>query len=206
MARNRYFRKRPSHRSYVAALWRRLHPFMEAQACDNPLGPEAERDLASLETAGLSPEQTKELRGILAELGAAFREGLAGGGQPVAPLPQEPPGFFAIGAEVPASRLRYGSPLFRHHLRPKGRPRKPAKAPLRPPQAEVDRWMLAAALAAIERGATMIKQEEAEAACRTATNASRQQARVAFSRLPFDLRRGRGRHDRWAALAVGRAG
>ena len=66
--------------------------------------------------------------------------------------------------------------------------------------------MLAAALAAVERGATMIKQEEAEAACRTVTKASRQQARVAFSRLPLDLRRGRGRHDRWVALPGGRAG
>jgi hypothetical protein len=74
MARKRYFRKRPGHRSYVAALWRRLHPFMEARTCDDPLGPEPERDLAALEAAGLSAEQTKELRGILAELGAAFRD------------------------------------------------------------------------------------------------------------------------------------
>lgn len=197
MPRNRYFRKRPGYRSYVGALWLRLHPFMEAQTSAASLGSEAERDLASLEAGGLSPDQIKELRGLLAELGVVFREGLAGHDRPIAPLPEEVPEFFAIGAEAPAGRLRKESPLFQRHLKPKGRSRKAAQRRLRPFQAEVDEWMLASAHAQIEKYGRIIKQEEAEAVCRAAINASRQQARVAFNRLPSGLRRGRGAHDRW---------
>ena len=170
-----------------------------------PLGRRGKPDLAGAGGCGTEPGANQGASRHPSRTRHRLPGRVGGSGRPAAPLPEEPPGFFAIGEETPASRLRYGSPLFRHHLRPKGRPRKPARAPLRPPQAEVDRWMLASALAA-ERGGTMIKQEEAEAACRTATNASRQQARVAFSRLPRDLRRGQGRHDRWAALVADRAG
>lgn len=206
MPPKRYFRKRPGYRSYVGALWRRLHPFMEAPTSAASPGAEAERDLASLEAGGLNPDQIKELRGLLAELGAVFREGLAGRDRPIAPLPEEAPEFFAIGAEAPACRLRRGSPLFQHHLKPKGRPRKAAKGRMRPFQAEVDDWVLASAHASVEEHGRAIKQEEAEAACRAAINASRQQARVAFNRLPRDLRRGRGGHDRWAAPSGKRTG
>jgi hypothetical protein len=91
MPRRRYYRKRPGHRAYVASLWRALRPFLESSA---------RVDTSALQSDGLSSEQIDELRAILAELGALSRIGLG-----VGQLPETPPDFFAIGAEMPASRF-----------------------------------------------------------------------------------------------------
>ena len=154
------------------------------------LGP-GEPDVAGLRSDGLSAERIETLRGSLAELGDLFRAGLGG-----KPLPTSPPDFFAIGAEMPASRFS-GSPMLRHHLKPKGRPRKAAASPRRSQQQDVDTWMLGRATSAFEHGEPALKEGSVVPECMTAMNASRAQARVAFSRLPRELRRQRGQHDRW---------
>jgi hypothetical protein len=150
-----------------------------------------EPDVAGLRSDGLSVEQIEMLRGMLAELGDLLRSGLGGG-----PLPTSPPDVFALGAEMPASRLS-GSLRLRHHIKPKGRPGKTAASPRRPQQQEVDTWMLGRATFAFEHGEPAVKEGAVVPECITAMKASRAQARVAFSRLPQDLRRQRGQHDRW---------
>jgi hypothetical protein len=130
MPRTRYFRKRPTHSAWIASLWVALHPFLE------PSSPDAARsDTSGLH--GLSPSQVHELRGMLASLGEQFRIGLN-----VDQLPDTLPGFFAIGSEMPASRIGRPSPRLQHFLKRKGRPRKSSPRPLRPTQAGVDAWML----------------------------------------------------------------
>src|ERR1700677_2798235 len=100
MPRTRYYRKRPGHRAYIASLWQALHLFMEpaTEATE-------ESDQPGRRTDGVSDEQIASLRTMLAELGEAFRVGLGG-----RPLPDAPPDFFAVGAEIPASRFGEASP------------------------------------------------------------------------------------------------
>ena len=186
MTRTRYYRKRPGHRAWIVSLWQALCRFMEPCSL--------EPDIPGLRPAGLSSEQVDELHVILGELGEQFRIGLD-----VAQRPEEPPDFFAIGAEMPASRFGNPSPRLRQFLKPKGRPRKPFAAPLRPPQAEVDTWMRGRAAFAFEYGEPALKEATVVPECMVAINASRAQARVSFSRLPRELRRQRVQHDRWIA-------
>jgi hypothetical protein len=68
---------------------------------------------------------------------------------------------------------------------------------LRPQQAAVDTWMLGRAAFAFDRGEPALKESSVVPECMATTNASRAQARVSFSRLPRELRRQRGQHDRW---------
>src|SRR4051794_18823892 len=128
MPRTGYHRKRPGYRAYIASLWQALRPFMEPASYDP-----ARIDTSGLQSDGLSPEQIGELCAILAELGEQVRFGLNAG-----ELPAAPPDFFAIGAEMSASRFTRTSDRLRHHLTPRGRPRKAAARPLRPQQVEVD--------------------------------------------------------------------
>lgn len=187
MPRTRYYRKRPGHRAYIVSLWRALRPFVQPAS-----GTAARTDTLGLQSDGLSPEQIDELRAILAALGEQLRIGLNMG-----ELPEAPPDLFAIGAEMPASHFTGTSARLRHHLKPTGRPRKPPVHSLRPQQAEVDTWMLGRAGFASARGDPALKEASALSECMVAMNASRAQARVAFSRLPPVLRRQRGQHDRW---------
>jgi hypothetical protein len=187
MPRTRYYRKRPGHRAYIASLWQALRPFMEPASHDP-----ARADRSGLQSDGLSSEQIDELRAILAELGEQFRVGLN-----ASQLPETPPDFFALGAEMPASRFGTRSPRLRHHLEPRGRPRKAAAPSLRPHQVDVDTWMRGRAGFAFAQGEPSLKEAPIVAECMAAINASRAQARVAFSRLPRVLRRQRGQHDRW---------
>ena len=188
MPRLRYHRKRPGYRSYIASLWLALRPFMEPTEGDR-----LRRDTSILQSDSLSPEQTDELRAILAELGDQFRVGLKLG-----ELPEAPPDFFAIGAEMPASRFTRTSARLQHHLKPRGRPRKDAARRLRPQQVDVDIWMLGRVGVAAAQGDPALIEASAVSECMLAMNASRAQARVAFSRLPSALRRQRGQHDRWS--------
>jgi hypothetical protein len=183
MPRTVYHRKRPGYRAYIANLWQVLRPFLEPARIDS----------SGLRSDGLSPEQIDELRPVFADLGQQLRIGLN-----VDRLPDAPPDFFALGAEMPASRFTRTSARLQHHLKPRGRPRKGAARPLRPQQGEVDEWMLGRAGFASARREPALKEALAVAECMVAMNASRVQARVAFSRLPPALRRQRGQHDRWA--------
>ena len=182
MSRTRYYRKRPGYRAYIASLWQALHPFID-------LG---QPNVAGLRADGLSAEQIEILRALLAELGELLRTGLG-----VGSLPTNPPDFFAMGAEMPASHFGTASPRLRHYLQPRGRSRSRSRKPSsRPQQADVDTWMVGRARFAFEqdeplKGASVIPE------CMALTGASRVQARLAFSRLPRDLRRHRGQHDRW---------
>jgi hypothetical protein len=186
MPRTRYQRKRPGHRAYIASLWQTLHRFMEPASWD-----QGEPDVSGLRSDGLSPEQIGTIRRMLTELGDLFRGGLGGG-----PLPANTPDFFAIGADMPAFHFS-GSPKLRHHLKPKGRSRKAAASRIRPQQVVVDTWMLGRAAFAFDQGEPALKESSVVPECMVATNASRAQARVSFSRLPRELRRQRGQHDRW---------
>jgi hypothetical protein len=188
MPRTVYHRKRHGYRAYIASLWQALRPFTQP-ASNDP----ARTDTSGLQSDGLTPEQIDEMRAILAELGEQFRIGLN-----VGELPEAPPDFFAIGAEMPASRFTRTSIRLQHHLKPRGRPRKAAVRPLRPQQVDVDRWMLGRAGFASARGEPALKEALAVRECMVAMNASRSQARVAFCHLPPALRRQRGQHDRWA--------
>lgn len=158
--------------------------------------PVAMRDLAALRSEGMSEEQLATLVDLFSEFG-----GLVAGSTPAATAPNKPsrspPEFFELGAEMPAGRFNRASRLLQFHLRPKGRPRKPARGPRRPAQAEVDHWMLSHGEAAFGRDHRPPKETDAVTACMKAINASRVQARVAFTRLPLELRRQRGQHDRW---------
>ena len=187
MPRTRSYRKRPGYRTWNASLWQALRPLMEPASHDP-----ARIDTSGLQADGLSPEQIAELRSILADLGEQVRIGLN-----VGVVPETPADFFALGAEMPASRFTRQSPRLQHHLKPKGRPRKAAGRRLRPLQADVDTWMLGRAGFASARDEPALKEALAVAECMAAINASRAQARVAFSRLPPALRRQRGQHDRW---------
>ena len=186
MPRTRDYRKRPGHRAYISDLWRVLRTFLEPSSRDIPPG-----ETSGLRSDGLSPAQVAELRVILAELGEQFRIGLGGG-----PLPDAPPDFFAIGAEMPASRFS-GSPRLRRHLKPKGGSRKTATRAVRPEQATVDTWILGRAAFTFALGGLTLKEALVVKECMASINATRIQARVAFSRLPLELRRQRGQHDRW---------
>ena len=188
MPRTRYYRKRPGHRAYITSLWQTLRPFMEPASRDP-----ARHGTSGLQSDGLSSEQIDELRAILAELGEQFRIGLN-----VGDLPEAPPDFFALGAEMPASRFTRTSTHLQHFLKPRGRPRKAVAHRPRPQQDEVDTWMVVRAGFASARGDPALKEAAAVRECIVAMNASRAQARVAFSRLPPALRRQRGQHDRWA--------
>jgi hypothetical protein len=172
-----------------------LHPFLEGVA-PNHYSAQTRGDIDGLQADGLSAEQISELSKLLAELGEAFRQGLATAPQQPAPLPADAPPFIAMGAEMPAGRLSR-SPLFCYLTSPRGRSRKSSKAPSRPSQNDVDQWMLDLAESSFETHGLQIKQTDAERLCRTSINASRQQARVAFDRIPRSLRRSRGGHDRW---------
>jgi hypothetical protein len=185
MSRSRFYRKRPGYREWVADLWRALLPFMETASPDAPRS-----DTAGL--TGLSSRQTAELRAILAELGEVFRIGLA-----VNRLPDAPPPFFATGAEIPVPRLGKPSPRLQGFLEPQGRRRKSEPRPLRPQQTVVDAWMLGRAELAFARGEPALKEAPTVAECMSRINASRQQGRVAYARLPLTLRRQRGENDRW---------
>ncbi len=188
MSRTRFYRKRSGYREWAADLWRALHPFMEPDSHDP-----ARIDISGLQSDGLSPEQIDEARAILAELGEQVRIGLN-----VGELPEAPPDFFSIGAEMPASRFTRTSARLQHHLRPRGRSRTASARLLRPQQVDVDRWMLGRAGFATARGEPALKEAVAVRECMVAMNASRSQARVAFCHLPPALRRQRGQHDRWA--------
>jgi hypothetical protein len=186
MPRTRSYRKRPGYRAWIASLWLGLRSFMEPALRDA-----APTDTSGLQRDGLSPEQIDDLRAILAELGDQFRAGLN-----VGALPEAPPDFFALGAEMPASRFTQ-SPRLQHFLKPKGRRRSAISRSIRPQQGDVDTWMLGRSGFAFARGEPALKEATAVAECMAGINASRAQARVAFSRLPPALRRQRGQHDRW---------
>ena len=185
MPRKRYYRKRPGYRAFIDDLWRTILPFMEPDLREPP-------DLSGLQSDGLSSRHIEELQAILAEFGLLFRSGLNADR-----LPEVPPDFFALGAEMPAPRWGAPTPRLRRFLQPQGRVHKVASRPLRPSQQDVDAWMLARAQVAFARGEPTLKEASVVPECVATITASRMQARVAFSRLPRFLRRRRGQHDRW---------
>lgn len=195
MPRTKYYRKRSGFRSYISALWERIEPFTQGEAvvAADSL---ASRDLAALRSEGMTDEQVATMFKLFTEFGAAVSASTPKNNAS-SNVSSRMPEAFALGAEMPAGRFNRATSLFQAHLRPKGRPRKPARGPRRPAQADVNLWMLSHGEAALVRDGRAPKETMAVAACMAEINASRMQARVAFARLPLGLRRQRGQHDRW---------